>query len=522
MNRGAKIKSTDSFPDVDALSRKSGFIQRIRSLSFLGLGFYWAWIYYCFFGGALFQTSFQPQSYALTAQLFSFLAYVAMMLIASLKQQPTALLKSRVVNCLAPITASAGTLLIVIGCSSAGSTYSGALIISGSVMTGFGTGHLLMLWGYRFISSSPELIPLRIVFSLLSSILVYFILTVLPAVADATLCSILPLLSFLACLAARDQTQSKRNDALQPKHRVAFPFKLGFALAGAGMVAGWCMGLSLVSEVGFQSLIMVVVNSVLAIIVFLYSVLTGKNFGFSSGFLIILPVVGIALVLMALSPSEYTIVAFFLIRFGYSLFDILIWLQMPRVFTRTQSLHLFAFSRFCLDGGALLGVVLVHLLTAFDILHSSMPVQIIAISLIAFVNLAFTLNKQDFESSWSLLPVLRSEAQDFDYALKRVALDFALSPREMEIMAMIARGRSASYVHTKLGIALSTVQTHTKNGYRKLGVHSRQELLSLIEQQMDRPDPDLDFDSGFRVIVSGLEPVKAKNIPSPKSPSSKR
>jgi DNA-binding CsgD family transcriptional regulator len=403
-------------------------------------------------------------------------------------------------------------------------------------MTGLGTGHLLLLWGYSFISSDPELIPLRIVLSLLSSILVYLILAALPAIADTALCVLLPSLSFLTYLASRSQTQPgpgntasashHRNSGTPPGHAVAlspdrqtsFPSKLGLALAGAGMVFGWCMGLSLVSEVGFQSLVMVAVNSGLAIIVFLYFVLTGKNFGFSSGFLIILPIVGIALILTALSPFEYTLMVFFLVRFGYSLFDILIWLQMPKVFTRTQSLHQFVLSRFCLDGGALIGVVLVHALAALDVLHSSIHIQVLVISLVAFINLAFTLNKQDFESSWSLLPVLRSEAKDFDYALKRVAQDFALSPRELEIMAMVARGRSASYVHAKLGIALSTVQTHTKNSYRKLSIHSRQELLSLIEQQMDQPNPDLDFDldSDYRIIISGLEPAKSKKTTVPR------
>jgi DNA-binding CsgD family transcriptional regulator len=512
MNKETKIKGTDSLPDGRTLFRRSGFIQQARSLSFLGLGFYWAWIYYCFFGNALFRASSQSQDHVLTAQLLSFFAYVVIVLIASLKRQPTVLLKSRTINWLAPVVASIGTFLIVLGFSYVSSTYSVLLIISGALMTGFGTGHLLLLWGYNFISNNPKLIPLRIVFSLLSSILVYLILIALPATADAVLCIALPTLSFLACLASKSQTQPDHKSAVQSDRQVSFPLKLGLALAGAGTVFGWCMGLSLVSEVNFQSLIMVVVNSVLAIIVFLYFVLTRKNFGFSSGFLIILPIVGIALVLTALAPFEHLLIVFFLVRFGYSLFDILIWLQMPKVFTRTQSLRLFACSRFCLDGGALMGVLLVHVLTALDILYSSIHIQILVISLVAFVNLAFTLNRQDFESSWSLLPVLRSEARDFDYALKRVAHDFALSPREMEIMAMVARGRSASYIHTKLGIALSTVQTHTKNSYRKLNVHSRQELLSLIEQQMDRPDPDLDSnsDSEFNIVVSDLQPAESK------------
>lgn len=59
---------------------------------------------------------------------------------------------------------------------------------------------------------------------------------------------------------------------------------------------------------------------------------------------------------------------------------------------------------------------------------------------------------------------------------------YKLSERQQEVLFLMAQGRNAKYIESTLVISLSTVQTHIRNIYRKLGVHSRQELLDLIEE----------------------------------------
>lgn len=62
-----------------------------------------------------------------------------------------------------------------------------------------------------------------------------------------------------------------------------------------------------------------------------------------------------------------------------------------------------------------------------------------------------------------------------------VARIYRLSPRETEIFLLIAKGRNAEYVQQKLVISTHTAKTHIANIYHKLGVHSSQEMLSLVE-----------------------------------------
>lgn len=56
-----------------------------------------------------------------------------------------------------------------------------------------------------------------------------------------------------------------------------------------------------------------------------------------------------------------------------------------------------------------------------------------------------------------------------------------LSPREREVLALLARGRNASHIAQSLCISPDTAKSHIKSIYRKVSVHTQQELLDRIE-----------------------------------------
>ncbi len=57
------------------------------------------------------------------------------------------------------------------------------------------------------------------------------------------------------------------------------------------------------------------------------------------------------------------------------------------------------------------------------------------------------------------------------------ASDSPLSPRETEILRLVAKGLDFDTVGNLLGISSHTVVTHVKKIYRKLAVHSRGEAV---------------------------------------------
>lgn len=63
-----------------------------------------------------------------------------------------------------------------------------------------------------------------------------------------------------------------------------------------------------------------------------------------------------------------------------------------------------------------------------------------------------------------------------------VADTFLLSRRETDVLFLLAKGRNVSFITQQLYISEGTAKTHVNHVYKKLGVHSRQELIELIDQ----------------------------------------
>lgn len=66
---------------------------------------------------------------------------------------------------------------------------------------------------------------------------------------------------------------------------------------------------------------------------------------------------------------------------------------------------------------------------------------------------------------------------------EKLAKQFDLTPREEEILLLLAQNYRAPYIAERLVVSQSTVKTHMRNLYAKLGVHSQAELLLLVEEE---------------------------------------
>ena len=76
-------------------------------------------------------------------------------------------------------------------------------------------------------------------------------------------------------------------------------------------------------------------------------------------------------------------------------------------------------------------------------------------------------------------PAMRGSS--WRHACQAIVRTYQLSPRESEVFGLLARGRNAEYIQGKLFISLHTAKSHIANIYQKLGVHSIQEMLDLID-----------------------------------------
>lgn len=78
-------------------------------------------------------------------------------------------------------------------------------------------------------------------------------------------------------------------------------------------------------------------------------------------------------------------------------------------------------------------------------------------------------------------PAAHSVRDTLEARCASVAAEAALSPREAEVLVYLARGFTPAYIAKSLVLSISTVRTHVRNIYRKLGINKREELLHLID-----------------------------------------
>lgn len=82
-------------------------------------------------------------------------------------------------------------------------------------------------------------------------------------------------------------------------------------------------------------------------------------------------------------------------------------------------------------------------------------------------------------------------------AAAALAAAYGLSPREAQVVALLLRGRSGPYISEELGLSKSTVKTHIRHLYAKLGVSSKQELIDLAQRAAGEPGrPDRAREAG--------------------------
>lgn len=92
------------------------------------------------------------------------------------------------------------------------------------------------------------------------------------------------------------------------------------------------------------------------------------------------------------------------------------------------------------------------------------------------------------EAADTTLQSAPAAVEDLDFRFKHTCRElcdeYDLSARELDVFILLARGYSAARIQQELYIAAGTVNYHTRNIYAKLGVHSKQEVIELVEGKL--------------------------------------
>ena len=97
------------------------------------------------------------------------------------------------------------------------------------------------------------------------------------------------------------------------------------------------------------------------------------------------------------------------------------------------------------------------------------------------------LSEKELCSTWGI--VLDEIPADQEHMLEKnrlgmkcteLSAQFGLSSREEEVLLLLAQKKRRSTIEHELYIAESTLKTHIRHIYQKLGIHSKDELYDLV------------------------------------------
>lgn len=121
-------------------------------------------------------------------------------------------------------------------------------------------------------------------------------------------------------------------------------------------------------------------------------------------------------------------------------------------------------------------------------LHGAGTMVLLALAYLLTLAAVFALNESNFSqrrifADLDMPAPERSAFARIDEGCAALGAERGLTAREVEVLQLLCKGRSKSYIAESLFISENTVRSHSKHIYAKLDVHSKQEILDLLSMQ---------------------------------------
>ena len=194
-----------------------------------------------------------------------------------------------------------------------------------------------------------------------------------------------------------------------------------------------------------------------------------------------------------------------LIFAAYIVFDLVLWCLLALVVLqkRISPLIVFGFGRGAFMLGSALGWAFGAYVLPYAITGNALIVFWVLCAGIALASSVLLFSERDSEklfspisedeltleslmdADWGESEVKTAEKQGrFSKALDVLAQEYKLTPREQDVLRCLSMGRGSEFIAEKLSISWGTARTHTHNVYVKMNVHSREELIDLLDDAM--------------------------------------
>lgn len=450
---------------------------------FLGLGVYRAWIELAFVGSFV---SF-PAAGVAGHDAFD-LVMIATMFVCALLAKRTGPFYAR-----KPVYVSAGCALVVSTCcmfaSLALPSYAMQLGVPAVVLGGYGIAIVILLWSELYGCLNPFRVALYYSASIIVAAFMIYLCRGLSLPWLATVVVVLPVVS-LAAVAAGFRSLSA--DELPSSHPVkfSFPWKIVLLMAVYAFAYGLKESSMYQSTFGPHSAFGTLA---VAVVVFFGVIARGGKFDFAIIYRIALPLMVAAFLILPNVGLLSQAASDFCTSASYTAFSILIMLIMANLCYRygMSAVWLFGLERgvralFTVVGRqteALLGSPEFGLAGSDAVVSGLVIIMVVAATMILFSErelssrwgVAFLGGEEDTPASAAIV-----KRQELASRCSDLAKQGGLSPREEEVLLLLAQKKTVGSIERELFISNGTAKTHIRHIYRKLNVHSRDELVEQL------------------------------------------
>jgi DNA-binding CsgD family transcriptional regulator len=135
--------------------------------------------------------------------------------------------------------------------------------------------------------------------------------------------------------------------------------------------------------------------------------------------------------------------------------------------------------------GQLSGIIMSSLVNRLPHVSWAFPRLFLVLTFIMLIAALFLMSFRNYQTAWGLARPGSPTLQDSDITtvVQMLATTNELSQRETQILSLLARGKNRKAIGQELFISEETVKSHTHSIYRKLTIHSQQELIELCERR---------------------------------------
>jgi DNA-binding CsgD family transcriptional regulator len=491
---------------------------------YLALGLWLSWAYLAY-SGSFWLSDVEVNGAPLSNMYLVSTACCALVLLVApfLSRQFERILASNVWILGAGVLTMLGSFAIIL--SGPHFLFLSSLFWLGSAVTGLGTGILALKCGQFY----GELKPWRaLIYTLISQMIIvviyffvlgnesYYPIPGGPSLAGIIGMMLLPLLAAVlltikpSTALSVDGTQEYdphlRIGSLSPVFWKFLLAVLVFTLA-TSVVRGLFTNLQPPDVIVAKSSTVMMLTFIFVIAFLLVTVRYLKHINFGKLYLFFMVVIAISIAVIPLLKIDNAILTS-AITFSSSVFDFLVWCLLAFIVfeKRISSNIVFGFGRGIFMAGSALGWLLgVYAMPRLSGTSGEAAVYIV-LAFLVLICTTLVFSEKDFDSLFSpfseyehnlrdLLPQTiagdqfsqshADRVRPYIAACKRTGEKAKLSSREQEILELLAMGRGNENMARKLSVSLNTVRTHTHNIYSKLDVHSREELIELIENERD-------------------------------------